>query len=132
MSAHETGSVEVRREMHKVLIVEDNEMNREMLARRLGRHGFDIRVATDGREAVDAVHQSPPDVVLMDMSLPNIDGWDATRMLKADPSTRMIPVIALTAHALPEDRQRAFDAGCDGFETKPIALPRLLETIRTL
>ena len=118
--------------MHKVLIVEDNEMNREMLARRLGRHGFEISLAGDGREAISAVHEAPPDVVLMDMSLPNIDGWDATRMLKSDPATRMIPVIALTAHALPEDRQSAMDAGCDGFETKPIALPRLLDTIRTL
>lgn len=118
--------------MPRVLVVEDNEMNRTMLVRRLARHGFDVAEASDGREALAVARDARPDVILMDMSLPNVDGWDATRMLKGDPSTCAIPVIALTAHAMEEDRHRALNAGCDEYETKPIELPRLIAKIRTL
>jgi two-component system, cell cycle response regulator DivK len=118
--------------MAKVLLVEDNEMNRDMLSRRLLRQGFEVVVAIDGEQGVEAARRERPAIVLMDMSLPVLDGWAATRRLKADDSTRGIPVIALTAHAMAGDRQQALDAGCDDYDTKPIELPRLLEKMRKL
>jgi two-component system, cell cycle response regulator DivK len=118
--------------MAKVLLVEDNEMNRDMLSRRLMRQGFEVVVAVDGQAGVDAARAGKPDIVLMDMSLPVLDGWEATRQLKSQDETRAIPVIALTAHAMAGDRQQALDAGCDDYDTKPIELPRLLEKMRRL
>ncbi|HEY2012882.1 MAG TPA: response regulator [Bryobacteraceae bacterium] len=118
--------------MVKVLLVEDNEMNRDMLSRRLTRQGFEVVVAVDGDEGVSAARAGLPDIVLMDMSLPVIDGWEATRRLKADQATAAIPVIALTAHAMAGDRQKALEAGCDDYDTKPIELPRLVEKMRRL
>lgn len=115
--------------MATLLIVEDNEMNRDMLSRRLQRRGYDILIATDGAEGLAATRERNPDLVLMDMSLPVVDGWEATRQLKSEEGTRDIPIIALTAHAMSGDRQRAVDAGCDDFDTKPIELSRLLEKI---
>lgn len=115
--------------MPTLLIVEDNEMNRDMLSRRLQRRGYDILIATDGAEGLAAARERNPDLVLMDMSLPVIDGWEATRQLKSEEATRNIPIIALTAHAMSGDRQRAVDAGCDDFDTKPIELDRLLGKI---
>jgi len=112
-----------------LLIVEDNEMNRDMLSRRLQRRGYEVMIATDGAEGLAAARERNPDLVLMDMSLPVIDGWEATRQLKSEAATRNIPIIALTAHAMSGDRQRAVDAGCDDFDTKPIELARLLEKI---
>jgi CheY-like chemotaxis protein len=116
--------------MVKILLVEDNEMNRDMLSRRLTRNGFEVAIAVDGQQGVEMATSEKPDVILMDMSLPVMDGWEATRRVKADPATRAIPVIALTANALVEDRERAMAAGCDDFDTKPVELPRLLEKIR--
>jgi two-component system, cell cycle response regulator DivK len=113
----------------KILLVEDNEMNRDMLSRRLARSGHEVVVAKDGAQALDAARAERPDLILMDMSLPVVDGWEATRRLKAGAETRSIPVIALTAHAMAGDRERALDAGCDEYDTKPIELPRLLEKI---
>ena len=113
----------------KILVVEDNEMNRDMLRRRLERLGFEVVLANDGRGALAAATAEMPDVVLMDLSLPDIDGWDVTALMKAHPAASRIPVIALTAHAMPADRQRAFEAGCDEFETKPVDLERLLSKI---
>lgn len=118
--------------MPKILLVEDNEMNRDMLSRRLARSGFEIVIAVDGREGVEKATSERPDLILMDMSLPIMDGWEATRHVKADPGTRAIPVIALTAHAMSVDRDKAMAAGCDDFDTKPVDLPRLLEKIRAL
>ena len=118
--------------MSKILLVEDNEMNRDMLARRLQRRGFEVATAVDGREGVESARATIPDLVLMDMSLPEIDGWEATRLLKADESTRHIPIIALTAHAMPEDRDKAMAAGCDEYDSKPVDLNRLLEKIQRL
>jgi two-component system cell cycle response regulator DivK len=115
--------------MPTILIVEDNEMNRDMLSRRLKRRGFEILFATNGEEGIEQAHAQSPDLILMDMSLPIIDGWEATRQLKASQSTKKIPIIALTAHAMAGDRQRGLDAGCDDFETKPIELEQLLEKI---
>ena len=112
-----------------VLLVEDNEMNRDMLCRRLQRKGFEVLLANDGEEAIRMTRDHQPSVVLMDMSLPVLDGWEATRRLKADPATKEIPVIALTAHALPAERDRALEAGCAAFETKPIDFPKLLSVI---
>jgi len=112
--------------MITVLLVEDNEMNRDMLFRRLQRKGFEVLIALDGEQAIQMTQQHKPALVLMDMSLPVLDGWEATRRLKADPATRNIPVIALTAHALPAERDRALEAGCVAFETKPIDFPKLL------
>jgi CheY-like chemotaxis protein len=112
--------------------VEDNEMNRDMLSRRLIRRGFDVVVAVDGEQGVARAAQERPDIILMDMSLPVLDGWEATRRLKAADTTRSIPVIALTAHAMSGDRDKAFAAGCDDYDTKPIELPRLLEKIGRL
>ncbi len=118
--------------MTPLLLVEDNEMNGQMLARRLTRRGFAVTLAMDGQQAVDEARRCHPAVILMDLQLPVLDGWAATRLLKAAPETRAIPVIALTAHAMSEDRQRALDAGCDEYETKPIDLPRLLDKIDRL
>ena len=112
--------------MTTVLLVEDNEMNRDMLLRRLQRRGFEVLTALDGEQAIQMTQQHQPALVLMDMSLPVLDGWEATRRLKADPATKHIPVIALTAHALPAERDRALEAGCAAFETKPIDFPKLL------
>jgi CheY-like chemotaxis protein len=118
--------------MTKILLVEDNEMNRDMLSRRLEHRGYEVVVALDGQEGVDMAATELPDLVLMDMSLPVLDGWEATRRLKAGPATAHIPVIALTAHAMAGDREHAMDAGCDDYDTKPIELPRLLKKIEAL
>jgi CheY-like chemotaxis protein len=118
--------------MARILIVEDNDMNWDMLSRRLERRGYQVTRALDGREGVTAAQQRPPDLILMDMGLPVMDGWEATRLLKGDPATRSIPVIGLTAHAMAEDRQKVMDAGCDDYETKPLDLARLLEKISAL
>ena len=118
--------------MTKILLVEDNEMNRDMLSRRLERKGYQVVQAVDGRSGVEMARTEAPDLVLMDMSLPVIDGWEATRLLKADPGTRHLPVIALTAHAMSSDRGKAMEAGCDDYDTKPIDLPRLLGKMEAL
>jgi two-component system cell cycle response regulator DivK len=118
--------------MTKILLVEDNEMNRDMLSRRLVRKGFEVVIAVDGGQAVTMAESERPDLILMDMSLPVIDGWEATRRVKADAKTAHIPVIALTAHAMSGDREKAFGAGCDDYDTKPIEMPRLLEKIEAL
>jgi two-component system cell cycle response regulator DivK len=118
--------------MPKVLLVEDNEMNRDMLSRRLIRRGYEVVVAMDGEQGVVAAAKERPDIILMDMSLPVLDGWEATRRLKAAEATQSIPVIALTAHAMSGDRDKALEAGCDDYDTKPIELPRLLEKIGRL
>lgn len=116
----------------KILLVEDNEMNRDMLSRRLQRRGYEIAMAVDGQEAINVARETVPDIILMDMSLPVLDGWEATRRLKEDQKTRHIPIVALTAHAMADDERKARDAGCDDFDTKPIELPRLLEKIEAL
>jgi CheY-like chemotaxis protein len=118
--------------MITILLVEDNEMNLDMLTRRLQRKGFEVLTALDGEQAIQMTQQHRHAVVLMDMSLPVLDGWEATRRLKADPATRHIPVIALTAHALPTERDRALEAGCAAFETKPIDFPKLLAVIASV
>lgn len=118
--------------MAKILLVEDNEMNRDMLSRRLIRKGFEVKIAVDGQQGVDMAVAEPFDLILMDMSLPVIDGWEATRRLKAMPEKKAIPIIALTAHAMSGDREKALEAGCDDYDTKPIELPRLLGKIETL
>jgi CheY-like chemotaxis protein len=118
--------------MARILLVEDNEMNRDMLSRRLAKRGYEVILARDGQEGLDVAGSSFPDLILMDMSLPVMDGWEATRRLKEAPATARIPVVALTAHALTDDREKATRAGCDAYETKPIELPRLLETIERL
>ena len=118
--------------MPKILLVEDNEMNRDMLSRRLERKGFEVIVAVDGQSGVEMAQTEAPDLVLMDMSLPVLDGWEATRRLKASPSTQHLPVIALTAHAMSSDRDKALEAGCDEYDTKPIELTRLLGKIEAL
>ena len=118
--------------MAKILLIEDNEMNRDMLSRRLERKGHSVSIAIDGAEGLDKARSDTPDLILMDMSLPVIDGWEVTRRLKADEATRRIPVIALTAHAMASDEQKAREAGCDDFDTKPIELPRLLDKIHAL
>ena len=118
--------------MPKILLVEDNEMNRDMLSRRLERRGYEVIVAVDGEAGVARARTERPDLVLMDMSLPVLDGWEATRQLKASPETKSIPVIALTAHAMAGDREKATEAGCDDFDTKPIDLPRLLGKVEAL
>jgi CheY-like chemotaxis protein len=118
--------------MAKILLVEDNEMNRDMLSRRLARNGFEVVIAVNGQEGVDLATSSKPDLILMDMSLPILDGWEATRQVKANPATKGIPVIALTAHAMVQDKEKALAAGCDEFDTKPVELPRLLEKIKAL
>jgi CheY-like chemotaxis protein len=118
--------------MPKVLVVEDNEMNRDMLTRRLARKGYETLSAVDGREGIAMAREARPDIILMDMSLPVIDGWEATRRLKAEPETRPIPVIALTAHAMSGDRQRALEAGCDDYDTKPVEFASLVAKIEAL
>ena len=118
--------------MPKILLVEDNEMNRDMLSRRLQKRGYEVVIAEDGEQGVRLAQSETPALVLMDMSLPVLDGWEATRQLKADPVTRSIPVIALTAHAMAGDRERALEAGADDFDTKPVELTRLLEKIEVL
>jgi len=118
--------------MPKILLVEDNEMNRDMLSRRLQRKGYEVVLALDGQSGVEMTQTQAPDLVLMDMSLPVLDGWEATRRLKADPATRHIPVIALTAHAMSSDREKAIEAGCDDYDTKPVELTRLLAKIEAL
>jgi two-component system, cell cycle response regulator DivK len=115
--------------MPRILLVEDNELSRDMLSRRLIRRGYDVLLATDGAEGVDVARSGAPDIILMDMSLPVIDGWEATRRLKAATETRGIPIIALTAFAMASDERKARDAGCDDFDTKPVDLPRLLEKV---
>ena len=118
--------------MPKILLVEDNEMNRDMLSRRLQRKGYEVVLAVDGPSGVEMALTHAPDLVLMDMSLPVLDGWEATRRLKADAATQHIPVIALTAHAMSSDREKALEAGCDDYDTKPIELSRLLGKIEVL
>jgi two-component system, cell cycle response regulator DivK len=118
--------------MAKILLVEDNEMNRDMLLRRLQRKGYEVILAVDGQSGVEMTQNHAPDLILMDMSLPVLDGWEATRRLKADAATRHIPVIALTAHAMSSDREKALEAGCDDYDTKPVELRRLLAKIETL
>ena len=113
----------------KILIVEDNEMNRDMLSRRLKRRDYEVEMAVDGQQGVDLTRSLMPDLILMDMSLPIIDGWTATGILKSDSSTSHIPIIALTAHAMEGERQKCLEAGCDDFDTKPIEFKRLLEKI---
>lgn len=116
----------------RILLVEDNDINAGMLSRRLTRRGFNVSVVPDGLLAVERARSDLPDLILMDLSLPKIDGWEATRRIKADPATAGIPVIALTAHALTTDRAQSLEAGCDDFETKPIDLPSLLEKVARL
>ena len=118
--------------MIKILLIEDNEMNRDMLSRRLAKRGFEVVMAVDGAEGLDMARSASPDLILMDMSLPVVDGWTATRELKADASTRSIPVIGLTAHAMAGDREKCLEAGCEEYDTKPVDFPRLLEKIQVL
>jgi two-component system cell cycle response regulator DivK len=118
--------------MAKILLVEDNEMNRDMLSRRLSKRGYEVVMAVDGKEGVDAANAQQPDLILLDMSLPVLDGWEAAEILKHDPATVAIPIIALTAHALAGDREKALEAGCDDYDTKPVDLQRLLEKIEAL
>ena len=118
--------------MTTILIVEDNEMNRDMLSRRLVRRGYEVLLAIDGETGIDMARANLPDLILMDMSLPVMDGWEATRRMKADEILVRIPIIALTAHAMASDRDDAIEAGCDDYDTKPIDLPRLLAKIETL
>ncbi|HEY7249147.1 MAG TPA: response regulator [Methylomirabilota bacterium] len=118
--------------MARILLVEDNEMNRDMLSRRLVRRGYDVVIAVDGEQGVAMARSESPALILMDMSLPGLDGWEATRRIKAAPETKRIPVIALTAHAMSGDREKAVAAGCDDFDTKPVDLDRLLQKIETL
>ena len=118
--------------MRKILLVEDNEMNRDMLSRRLVRSGYEVIMAEDGARGVAMATSDRPDLILMDMSLPEIDGWEATRQIKATPELRKIPIIALTAHAMGTDRDKALEAGCDDYDTKPVELQRLLSKIETL
>ncbi len=118
--------------MTKILLVEDNEMNRDMLARRLQKRGYEMLLAVDGLLAVEMTQKERPDLVLMDMSLPGLDGWEASRRLKSDPATAGIPIIALTAHAMAEDREKALAAGCNEFETKPVDLASLLAKMEAL
>jgi CheY-like chemotaxis protein len=116
----------------RILIVEDNELSRDMLSRRLARRGYDVVVATQGEEGVAKAHSDEPDLILMDLALPVLDGWEATRRIKAGSRTARIPVIGLSAHAMAEDAEKARSVGCDDFETKPLELPRLLEKIEAL
>ena len=118
--------------MSKILVVEDNEMNRDMLTRRLERKGFEVVIAIDGKAGIDMASSSNPDIILMDLSLPVIDGWEAARQIKADSAMQSIPIIALTAHAMAGDEQKALEAGCDDYDTKPIDLKRLLGKIENL
>ena len=118
--------------MKKILVVEDNEMNRDMLSRRLVRNGFEVVIAVDGEQGFVMAQSERPDLILMDMSLPVLDGWETTRRVRASEATSAIPIIALTAHAMSGDREKAIEAGCDDYDTKPIELPRLLGKINAL
>jgi len=118
--------------MAKVLLVEDNEMNRDMLSRRLMRRGFQVVFAINGKEGVELARSEKPDIILMDMSLPIMDGWEATRCVKADDQTRNVPVIGLTAHAMVGDREKAIEAGCDDYDTKPVEIDRLISKMERL
>ena len=118
--------------MKKVLLVEDNEMNRDMLSRRLIRRGFEVVFAVNGKEGVDLARSEKPDIILMDMSLPVMDGWEATRCVKSDDATRSVPVIGLTAHAMSGDREKAMEAGCDDYDTKPVEIERLIGKMERL
>lgn len=118
--------------MPRILLVEDNEMNRDMLSRRLQRKGYEVTMAVDGRQGVEMARSGNYDLILMDMSLPEIDGWEATRQLRAAPETKVVPIIGLTAHAMAGDREKALEAGCNDYDTKPVELPRLLGKIEAL
>jgi two-component system, cell cycle response regulator DivK len=118
--------------MAKILLVEDNEMNRDMLSRRLQRRGYEVSMAVDGRQGVELARTGGFDLILMDMSLPEVDGWEATRQLRDAEETRTVPIIGLTAHAMAGDRERALEAGCDDYDTKPVELTRLLAKIESL
>ncbi len=118
--------------MRKLLLVEDNDMNRDMLSRRLSRRGYDVSIAIDGRDGLDRARAEPFDVIVLDMSLPELDGWQAARLLKADPATAHVPIVALTAHAMAGDREKALEAGCDEYDTKPVDLDRLIGKIEAL
>ena len=118
--------------MAKILLVEDQEMNRDMLSRRLKKRGYDVAIAVDGAEGVEKSKSENPDLILMDISLPVMNGYEATQSIKGDAATSAIPIVALTAHAMSTDREKALEAGCDAYETKPVELPRLLETIEKL
>ena len=118
--------------MAKVLLVEDNELNRDMLSRRLARRGYDVVFAVDGQQGLEMARSEKPDIILMDMSLPVMDGWEATRRVKADDAIGNVPVIALTAHSMSGDREKALEAGCDDYDTKPVELDRLIEKIERL
>ncbi len=118
--------------MAKILLVEDNEMNRDMLSRRLERRGYDVALAVDGKDGIEKAQSGDFDLILMDMSLPEIDGWEATRQIRAQPATEKLPIIALTAHAMAGDREKALEAGCDDYDTKPIEFKRLLSKIEAL
>ena len=118
--------------MARILLVEDNEMNRDMLSRRLERRGYEVALAVDGNEGLEKAQSEQPHLILMDMSLPGLDGWEATRRLKDDEATRAVPVIALTAHAMAGDREKALEAGCDDYDTKPVDFKRLLVKIQAL
>lgn len=118
--------------MPRILLVEDNEMNRDMLSRRLQKKGYEVTLAFDAERGLELARGDRPDLILMDISLPRMDGWEATRQLKADGATRQIPVIALTAHAMQADQQRSLEAGCDDYDIKPVELPRLLSKIEAL
>lgn len=118
--------------MPKILLVEDNEMNRDMLSRRLQRKGYEVLIAVDGKQGVALAKESLPELILMDMSLPEMDGWEATRVLKASPETSLIPILGLSAHAMTGDREKAMSAGCDDYDTKPVDISRLLEKMQAL
>jgi two-component system, cell cycle response regulator DivK len=118
--------------MTKILLVEDNEMNRDMLSRRLQRKGYEVTMAVDGRQGIEVARAGGFDLILMDMSLPEVDGWEATRQLRAVPETKDVPIIGLTAHAMAGDREKALEAGCNDYDTKPVELPRLLSKIEAL
>ena len=118
--------------MTKILLVEDNEMNRDMLSRRLTRRGFEVIFAVNGQEGVDLAVSERPDIILMDLSLPVLDGWEATRRVKADDATRSVPIIGLTAHAMSGEREKAIEAGCDDYDTKPVEIERLIDKIERL
>jgi CheY-like chemotaxis protein len=118
--------------MKRILVVEDNEMNRDVLSRRLARHGYEVLIASDGSSGLAVAHAEQPDLILMDLAMPQMDGWECARRLKAEPRTRAIPIIALSAHAMTGDRQKALDAGCDDFDTKPLDFGGLLEKMDRL
>jgi two-component system cell cycle response regulator DivK len=118
--------------MTKILLVEDNEMNRDMLSRRLIKKGYEVVMALDGEQALEMAGSESPDLILMDISLPGLDGWEATRRLKARPETQAIPIIALTAHAMAGDKEKCLEAGCNDYDTKPVEFPRLLGKIQDL